>query len=228
MADVISYPDTGYGIMPNNAFNKYMRFQNQRRASTGMGATPSDQQAFWEGTMDSVVKNASTRAAQNLEKKKLDATIDYQNRQLDNADKTRESNMIAGLATYPMTALMYDLLGVNRKEGTQSWTGKTVDSLFGLKKKAIPAPTDNTVNYPTRDDIYGSASSQAAMDYSSMLQDNPGVPYSGNNDYSFSMPIYNNTYSDTYSPSVPSYSGSDGANGFDFSSPDLSFFDWGN
>jgi hypothetical protein len=116
MADTITYPDGGYGIAPADAFNKYQRWQNQRKATTGISAPYADTKAFWEGTMDSAAKNSSARAMQNLENRRLDSTVDYQNRQLEKQDEATKRGIYSGLAAIPMTYLMYDALGVGRKE----------------------------------------------------------------------------------------------------------------
>jgi hypothetical protein len=206
MAETVTYPNEGYGIMPNDAFNKYIRFQNQRRASTGSGASPSDQKAFWEGTMDSVVKNSATRAAQNLDKRRLDATINYQNRQLEQADDARKSQMISGLATLPMTYLMYDALGIGRtgkdgkptgpstleKIGSGAWGygKKLYNTAFGVPPPEGPggvtggeAPI-NTVNTTLNgiDTTVGSGENPYAQDYggynmSPLVNVNPNIDY---------------------------------------------------
>jgi hypothetical protein len=149
MADTITYPGGGYGIMPNDAFNKYIKFQNQRRATTGGGASASDQQAFWTGTMDAVVKNSAQRAMQNLENRRLDADISYKNsmlglegRKIDQADDTRKSQMLSGLAQYPMTYLMYDALGVGRRNPVTGATegSSLLGDVGGFLKESIWSP----------------------------------------------------------------------------------------
>lgn len=158
MADTITYPDGGYGILPADSFNKYIRFQNQRRATTGSGASAADRQAFWSGMMDSVVKNSAARASQNLENRRLDATIEYQNRQLDANKDARKGSMIAGLAQYPMTYLMYDALGIGKGKDHVSKVSQWGDSISGgmrkLNQKLNPwAQEEGIPNYSSPGDI---------------------------------------------------------------------------
>lgn len=129
MAETITYPENSYGIMPSNSFNKYIRFNNQRRAATGLGATETDKKAFWEGTMDSVVKNSAQRAAQSLENKRyalseLSANRNYElsKEQLENQKSAGNKQAIGSLAQIPLTAMMYDALGL-RKDNIDPKTG---------------------------------------------------------------------------------------------------------
>jgi len=146
MAETITYPENSYGIMPSDAFNKYIRFNNQRRAATGLGATETDKKAFWEGTMEGVIKNSATRAAQNLENKRYalselnsNRSYELQKEQLENQKSASDRSAISGLAQIPMTYLMYDTLGLS-KTGKKpllsrgaDWLGESYDSLFGIE-----------------------------------------------------------------------------------------------
>lgn len=147
MAETITYPEGSYGIMPNDAFNKYLRYSNQRRAATGFGATPSDKKAFWEGTMDSVVKNSAQRAAQALENKRYDLSVLNANRnyelskeQLENQNTASSRQAIGNLAQIPLTYMMYDALGLRKDiPGRKTmfgrfgdWIGEKYDQAFGI------------------------------------------------------------------------------------------------
>lgn len=182
MADTITYPEGSYGIMPNDSFNKYVRFTNQRRATTGIPASPSDQKAFWEGTMESVVKNSATRAAQNLEKQRYASDVALRTRQLDQADEARKTGAISSLAQYPMTYLMYDALGIGREKGTQSSMGKGLDwvgdNIFNpLKRKLTGDSTPGSslqFSSPIPSQYLGQPMDSASLDVS---------PGGGYNDY---------------------------------------------
>jgi hypothetical protein len=165
MADTITYPESSYGIMPNDAFNKYLRFSNQRRATTGIPASTSDKKAFWEGTMESVVKNSATRAAQNLDRKRYESDVALRTRQLDQADDARKTGAISSLAQYPMTYLMYDALGIGRKKGEKSLWGKGADAISNWYSG------------------YGSSSGIPAPGYEAPVQAIPGMSNSISTDY---------------------------------------------
>ncbi len=241
MAETITYPDSGYGIMPLDTFNQYLSFTNQRKAATGINAPYSDQKAFWEGSMDAVVKNSATRAAQNLERKRLDANIAFQNRQLDQADEARKSQAISGLAQFPMTYLLYDALGIGRKPGEPS----TMGSLWDLVKRKFygdnygimpqqpdagtPSPTPQDLGVPSEYNDSGvtiNASTSGIPDWTySLPYDMSPVDYGSNvsaPDYSGvgtgvgSIPL---DYS-TVGSDVTSNLGSDVSWGFDYSTLD--------
>lgn len=143
MAENVTYPDYSYGIMPNDAFNKYMRFSTQRRATTGIAPSSGDKKAFWEGTMEGVIKNSAQRAAQNLENKRYEQSVINANRnyelsqkQLENQESQSNRNAISGLAQIPMTYMMYDALGLRKDTpGRKSLIEKGWDwttNAFGL------------------------------------------------------------------------------------------------
>ena len=128
----IEYPSGGYGIMPMDAFSKYRSFINQRKATTGIPASASDQKAFWEGTMDAVVKNTATRAAQNLEQKRFESSANFQNQMLEMQKDKNVQDMYGGLLQFPAAMLMYNTLGVGRQPGEKSLLSKF--GIWGSKK----------------------------------------------------------------------------------------------
>ncbi len=215
MAETITYPDSGYGIMPLDTFNQYLSFTNQRKAATGINAPYSDQKAFWEGAMDAVVKNSATRAAQNLERKRLDANIAYQNRQLDQADEARRSQAISGLATFPMTYLLYDALGVGRQP--------QYDPKGNLIKPAEPSALGSLWGFVKRKlsgDNYGIMPQQPDAGTPSPTPQDLGVPSeyndsgvtinastSGIPDWTYSMPYDMSPVDYGSNVSTPDYSG---------------------
>jgi hypothetical protein len=156
MAETITYPDAGYGIMPIDSLNRYLKFENQRRATTGITAPASDKKAFWEGTMDSVVKNSAVRAAQNLENKKYDQSVINADRnyglaqeqmgisrqQLENQEDASKRAGVSSLAQIPLTYMMYDALGLRKPgkkgffEGITDWGKET----FGGNSETASVP----------------------------------------------------------------------------------------
>ena len=128
----IEYPSGGFGIMPMDAFSKYRSFINQRKAATGIPASTADQKAFWEGTMDAVVRNTATRAAQNLEQKRFESSANYQSQMLEMQKDKNVQDMYGGLLQYPAAMLMYNTLGVGRQPGDKSWLSKF--GIWGGKK----------------------------------------------------------------------------------------------
>jgi hypothetical protein len=150
MAEQITYPEGSYGIMPNDAFNKYLRFSNQRKAATGITPPYSDKKAFWEGTMDSVVKNASTRAAQNLENRRFESNVGFQNKQLELQDEASKRGMVGGLAQIPLTYMMYDALGLSR-EKTDPVTGLPIKGKLDRFGNWISEGWDKFTGIPPQD-----------------------------------------------------------------------------
>jgi hypothetical protein len=197
MAETITYPESGYGIMPSSSFNNYLRYSNQRRAATGFEPSTSDKRAFWEGSMDALAKQSANRAALALERKRTEASIDAQNKQLalqeqslENQEDASKRSAISSFASIPLTYMMYKSLGMggggkDAQQGTQSGYLDT----FGnwVKKKLFPGesyeetsgaiPMQSSVNayedygQTTYDDMGNVTSSPVSQDTYSPLED---------------------------------------------------------